>query len=395
MDASSRRDLDLFISYKSDDVHLVRRIMERLMAEGLAVWMNEYGVPYQEYDNFQEHINKAIDSSKRGLLFVNDSFAGSPYCHVEIERLLRRLPRERITVIILSQSRTFARLYPKLEAQGHQTGYSEGGIYQALLQSGTLTDAISPVELETDPADSSPFIIKEAGIRFEASGWNIVGASRFFGIIQREKLSYSGQPRVEFERLERQLYGHRVTLLLDYELYDEQRCETVMDRLEAVNYEPARIMDLEKDERQRLKDELQRYPQEVAAVQQMIRRRFDDFSFLPDSSMPEESPYIPLGVHIYFKKDRGQLFAHRLFSFAVPELASIFRVYKLVLPHPQYQRPFRIRFIFRLSDDREKFLRATPWCDHLVDSFDWLTVKSVEVKDILEQTQNLFGRKHK
>src|SRR5436309_12430237 len=110
----STRTPRLFISYKSDDVGFVRPICERLLAEGYAPWFNEYHVPYDRVGEFQRFINRGIDESTWGLLFVNNGFALSPFCNIEVERLLRRLPIEQLIIFHLGDAALFDLLYPEL-----------------------------------------------------------------------------------------------------------------------------------------------------------------------------------------------------------------------------------------------------------------------------------------
>ena len=82
------QEYDFFMSYKSEDANFVRVIADKLIANGLRIWFSEYMILLTERDKFQELIDDNIKRSKYGLVFTNDRFAQSPYCHLEIEQLL-------------------------------------------------------------------------------------------------------------------------------------------------------------------------------------------------------------------------------------------------------------------------------------------------------------------
>jgi formylglycine-generating enzyme required for sulfatase activity len=80
----------IFLSYKSEDVMIARALTERLMACGHDVWFNEYRVLLDEYADFQALIDRGIDRSDQAILLTNKKWAESPYCQLEILRILRR-----------------------------------------------------------------------------------------------------------------------------------------------------------------------------------------------------------------------------------------------------------------------------------------------------------------
>ena len=107
---------DVFMSYKSEDVHLVRRISECLIASGYHVWFAEYEVLLQNYDRFQKAIDNGIQRSCCGVCFTNDRYVGSQYCRREIEQLLDPQncgPDNIIEIMIPNEPRTRER-YPEL-----------------------------------------------------------------------------------------------------------------------------------------------------------------------------------------------------------------------------------------------------------------------------------------
>jgi len=92
---------DVFISYKSEDIEIARRVVNQLLASGLKVWFGEYQVLLQNYDQFQQAIDFGIDNSDWGIAFTNDRYTRSPHCCTEIAHLLERLPSQKILEIMV------------------------------------------------------------------------------------------------------------------------------------------------------------------------------------------------------------------------------------------------------------------------------------------------------
>ncbi len=109
---------DVFISYKSEDVEIARRVANQLMASGLKVWFAEYQVLLQNYDQFQEAINHGIDNSDWGIALTNNRYAESVYCSIEISRLLERLPPQNILEIMIPEKEELPHRKFKGLAQG-------------------------------------------------------------------------------------------------------------------------------------------------------------------------------------------------------------------------------------------------------------------------------------
>lgn len=76
------------MSYKTEYVHLVSQISERLITSGYHVWFAEYEVLLQNYNRFQKAIEKGIQRSCYGVCFTNDRYVGSQHCRRGIEQLL-------------------------------------------------------------------------------------------------------------------------------------------------------------------------------------------------------------------------------------------------------------------------------------------------------------------
>lgn len=81
-------NFDLFVSYKSHNVNLVRCVVDRLIASGLTIWFAEYQIRLVDRDSFQTDIDHGTSKSRNGLLFTNDRFSESEYCEREVRQLL-------------------------------------------------------------------------------------------------------------------------------------------------------------------------------------------------------------------------------------------------------------------------------------------------------------------
>ncbi len=76
---------DLFISYKSEDVHVVRAVVDRLLARGVRVWFAEYVVLLGGREAFQEAIDAGIKRSRHAVVISNDLYAKSDHCKRELD----------------------------------------------------------------------------------------------------------------------------------------------------------------------------------------------------------------------------------------------------------------------------------------------------------------------
>lgn len=90
---------DIFLSYKSDDVHVVRRIADELIARNRKVWFAEYQILFGNYADFENAIEKGIRYSKYGLAFTNERYAGSVHCQHEMTMMLKHCGPEKVLKI--------------------------------------------------------------------------------------------------------------------------------------------------------------------------------------------------------------------------------------------------------------------------------------------------------
>ena len=107
---------DAFVSYKSEDVELARRIAERLMASGLRIWFDEYQVLLTDRHLFQDAIDRGIALSTYGIAITNDRYVASDYCRDELKQLLAHCGPERVIEIRYPAEPGTRRAFPQLEA---------------------------------------------------------------------------------------------------------------------------------------------------------------------------------------------------------------------------------------------------------------------------------------
>lgn len=377
---------DFFISYKSEDVDFVRPLCERLLAEGYSPWFNEYQVRHDQIDEFQLVVNEGVDCCEWGILFVNAYYNRSPYCHVEVERLLRRRPVERIIVLALGNELEFLKMYPELKPSTIRVGSREEA-YRRLCEAGLIRELPDPIELEVD---SSPkrWPLKEIGAEFDPNVWRVDHDSLMRGSVWHDQLDITGRRREDYHTFSASLQGHRIKLWMDYRLVKEPFANRIADRIRVDQSADGTLLFVENeaDDRKRLLEELRDFPNEIEVVTRLVLRSADVVKSFYREEPPSKPVVEEIGVHMFSTTERqGSItnsYKHRLFSFCLPELGAIFRVYKLVLPHPQSKDPVVIYFIFQFEDDRQAFFGALPWSDYVVRSFRWLTLATIPSLDI-------------
>ena len=60
---------DFFVSYKIEDVLLVRQVVEQLIVSDIKVWFDEYQILVDNYKNWQELVKVGIQKSKKGYIY--------------------------------------------------------------------------------------------------------------------------------------------------------------------------------------------------------------------------------------------------------------------------------------------------------------------------------------
>lgn len=109
-----RRPLfDCFVSYKSEDVQLARRVTDQLMAAGSRVWFAEYQILLRRR-RFAAALRSGLRRSAWGIAFTNDRYVDSEWCRQEIESLIHRLGPGRLVEVQIPLQDEPRRRYPEL-----------------------------------------------------------------------------------------------------------------------------------------------------------------------------------------------------------------------------------------------------------------------------------------
>lgn len=101
LDFSKIKEYDVFISYKSENVDVVRPFAEQLIAAGLNVWFAEYIIVLYGREYFDKAIDNGLKKAKIGICFTNDLYEKSEWCQYEKEQLLRSKSQQNIIEIII------------------------------------------------------------------------------------------------------------------------------------------------------------------------------------------------------------------------------------------------------------------------------------------------------
>lgn len=140
---------DVFISYKSEDVYLARRIANQLLASGLQVWFNEYRVLLQNFDQFQDAIDFGIAHSDWAICLTNNRYIGSQYCRIELEQLLDHLPSGNVLEVMIPREDLPHQQYQALDNCPAYMGSDLEGILGFIQeQTGWAIKPLLPVIIE-------------------------------------------------------------------------------------------------------------------------------------------------------------------------------------------------------------------------------------------------------
>ncbi len=106
---------DVFISYKSKDVYLARKLADQLIASRKHVWFAEYEILLSRRQDFLKAIEKGLKKTKYGIIITNNECIDSPYCRYEIEHLLNNCGSEKIIEVQSPPENKPHILYPALK----------------------------------------------------------------------------------------------------------------------------------------------------------------------------------------------------------------------------------------------------------------------------------------
>lgn len=103
---------DFFISYKSENIEVVRPIAELLIASQRRVWFSEYNLDTNAYLGSDEILRESMlagaSKSRYGICFTNDAYFSSSWCRRELNGLLECLDADHIIQIPLPMPGSYA-----------------------------------------------------------------------------------------------------------------------------------------------------------------------------------------------------------------------------------------------------------------------------------------------
>lgn len=105
---------DIFISYKSQDVALARRIAEAFIAAGWKVWFAEYRILLDRRAQFLPMFGIGAVESRYGMVITNDRWAKSKHCSREARILMAVKTPEEILELRAPSEALPHQLFPKL-----------------------------------------------------------------------------------------------------------------------------------------------------------------------------------------------------------------------------------------------------------------------------------------
>jgi hypothetical protein len=319
--SGNRRDqYDLFISYKSDDVHLVRPVAERLLASGVRVWFAEYEILLIQRNAWARAVAGGIRKSRYAVCFTNDTFARSPDCREELEHVLACKAGENIIEIQCPPEALTHREYPKLADSPHTSFQCADETLRFL---GRVTGLrIEPGDGGERAARPTSFPFGQTGYSLDLDGWEIE----------------RGIPQITPETADPDTYGPRFrrwsasTLLWGHLLLGPQD-------MQRAAFAPNEDSDRAYYE---------------AAV---------EFAWLFYGKKWKQQC---LGVHlITLGGAKHPAFTTRVLP------GTLSRLYSLVLPHPETGKDVEAAFFFFCQGSLRDFQRCAYLLDRLVLSFRW------------------------
>src|ERR1041385_7580852 len=98
--SAGEKAYDFFISYKSENIEVVRPIAELLIANHFKVWFLEYNLDNNIYlgtdEVLREAMFAAISKSKFGICFTNEAYFSSARCRIELNGFFECLDADHI-----------------------------------------------------------------------------------------------------------------------------------------------------------------------------------------------------------------------------------------------------------------------------------------------------------
>lgn len=94
---------DFFVSYKVENVLLVRQVVEQLMASNIKIWFDEYQILLDDYENWEECVKENISKSRYVLIFIDKLYLLSGACQVEFKDSVEKHGYDKMILIVLDE----------------------------------------------------------------------------------------------------------------------------------------------------------------------------------------------------------------------------------------------------------------------------------------------------
>lgn len=168
-----RSQYDCFLSYKSEDVHLVRFVAEQLIAYGHFPWFAEYVILLTGRSQFEAVIADGTRKAKYGICFTNDLYAKSPHCASEREQLAGpegcgkehllqvRVPGPSPDALVIEETAGV----PTFNHTGDSWDAAQWIARMIGCDEGTLAEPDGPTQSQ------EMFEVSSLGCRFNVAGW--------------------------------------------------------------------------------------------------------------------------------------------------------------------------------------------------------------------------------
>lgn len=162
----SNKDIDFFISYKSENIVIARFVADLLTSCKCSVWFAEYRILISNRDKFQQEIDRGIIRARKGIFISNDKFLTSEYTQYELGQLLKpeNCGPEKIVEIKTCDASEVHSKFPKLESA------------LSVQYTGNLNDlknSLATVLFMNFPKHNYLFTDKNAGYQIKVPGFKL------------------------------------------------------------------------------------------------------------------------------------------------------------------------------------------------------------------------------